>query len=172
MSNFVPQYWLNWQILLAIFNKFRRRRWNHYKSVHLRKASHSCCCHLSLFLIKTAEIRLSDLTRVQDIHIIMSYQTACETGFHFWVWQLRFQFWVKPKSGKRGRVSSIGPFPRLEKAFLEKACTEAFSKVPTKYLVQIILYPCNQNQLSPIRSRTEKNNSINPIIGFDCKNMK
>ena len=29
MSSFVPKYWLNWQILVAIFNEFRRQRWNH-----------------------------------------------------------------------------------------------------------------------------------------------
>ena len=26
MSSFVPKYWLNWQILVAIFNEFRRQR--------------------------------------------------------------------------------------------------------------------------------------------------
>ena len=25
MSSFVPKYWLNWQILVAIFNEFRRQ---------------------------------------------------------------------------------------------------------------------------------------------------
>ena len=29
MSSFVPKYWLNWQILVAIFNEFRRQRWDH-----------------------------------------------------------------------------------------------------------------------------------------------
>ena len=29
LSSFVPKYWLNWQILVAIFNEFRRQRWDH-----------------------------------------------------------------------------------------------------------------------------------------------
>ena len=29
MSTFVPKYWLNWQILVAIFNQFCRQRWDH-----------------------------------------------------------------------------------------------------------------------------------------------
>ena len=29
MSSFVPKYWLNCQILVAIFNEFRRQRWDH-----------------------------------------------------------------------------------------------------------------------------------------------
>ena len=33
MLSFVPKYWLNWQILMAIFNEFHRQRWDH-KSVH------------------------------------------------------------------------------------------------------------------------------------------
>ena len=34
MSSFVPKYWLNWQILVAIFNEFRRQRWDH-QSVYI-----------------------------------------------------------------------------------------------------------------------------------------
>ena len=36
MSSFVPKYWLNWQILVAIFNEFHRQRWDHkvYIPVH------------------------------------------------------------------------------------------------------------------------------------------
>ena len=29
MSSFVPKFWLNWQILVAICNEFRRQRWVH-----------------------------------------------------------------------------------------------------------------------------------------------
>ena len=29
ISSFVPKLWLNWQILLAIFNEFLRQRWDH-----------------------------------------------------------------------------------------------------------------------------------------------
>ena len=29
MLSFVPKYWLNWQILVAILNEFRRQRWDH-----------------------------------------------------------------------------------------------------------------------------------------------
>ena len=29
MSSFVPKYWLNWKILVAVFNEFRRQRWDH-----------------------------------------------------------------------------------------------------------------------------------------------
>ena len=32
-NSFVPKYWLHWQILVAIFNEFRRQRWDH-QSVH------------------------------------------------------------------------------------------------------------------------------------------
>ena len=28
ISSFVPKYWLNWHILMAICNEFRRQRWN------------------------------------------------------------------------------------------------------------------------------------------------
>ena len=39
----------------------------------------------------------------------------CETGFHFWVRQLRFQFWVKPKSGNCGRFQ-FWAYPKVETA--------------------------------------------------------
>ena len=29
MTSFVPKYWLNRQILVAIFNEFCRQRWDH-----------------------------------------------------------------------------------------------------------------------------------------------
>ena len=41
------------------------------------------------------------------------YNRELQTGFHFWVRQLRFQFWVKLKSGNCGHVSSFGRFPVL-----------------------------------------------------------
>ena len=45
----------------------------------------------------------------------------CETGFHFWVTQLRFQVWVMPRSGNCGclqfwdnpKVETVDPFPVL-----------------------------------------------------------
>ena len=39
----------------------------------------------------------------------------CETGFHFWVRQLPFQFWVKPKSGNCGRFQ-FWAYPKVDTA--------------------------------------------------------
>ena len=38
-----------------------------------------------------------------------------ETGFYFWVRQLRFQFWIKPKSGNCGRFQ-FWAYPKVETA--------------------------------------------------------
>ena len=55
----------------------------------------------------------------------------CEAGFYFWIRQLRFQFWVKLKSGKCGcfhfwaypKVETADAFPVLGR-FHFWVCTE------------------------------------------------
>ena len=57
-----------------------------------------------------------------------------QTGFHFWVRQLRFQFWVKLKSGNCGRfqfwsyskMETADTFPVLG-SFHFWACTKVFN---------------------------------------------
>ena len=61
------------------------------------------------FESKLSRSRTSKLTKIQNICIIMNYQTVRQTGFHCWVRKLRFQFWVKPKSvSETAAVSSFG----------------------------------------------------------------
>ena len=80
----------------------------------VQEVLHACCSHLSLFWIKVANVKnfeVNNNTKHPYNHVLPD----CEIGFHFWVRQLRFQFWAKPKSGNCGRFQ-FWACPKVETA--------------------------------------------------------